>query len=522
MNTTPYWTAGSKKFPALEKDLSVDAVVVGGGMTGITTAYQLKRAGLSVALVERNRCMQGETGHTTAHLAAVTDRPFRELTRTFGADHAQAVWDAGFSAIAEINATVRREDIDCDFAWSEGYLHTSLDGDASGRTAEVEQLRAEAACVSDAGFDATFMESIPGLERPGIRFDHQAKFQPLKYAAALLALIDGHGSHVFEHSTVDEIKDGDPLTITVGAHTISTRFVIVATHVPMMGKTGLVKATLLQTDLYPYSSYAVRAKIRKHVLPDAMFWDTADPYYYLRVDAGSHNDFVIFGGADHKTGQVGDPRECFERVERKLLELVPDAEVTHRWSGQVIETRDGLPYLGEVAPRQFALTGFSGNGITFGTVGAMMARDAAVGLTNPWKDLFDINRTRVTKGLWNYLRENKDYPYYLIRDRFAGAEGKSTRAVKRGQGKILELDGEKVAVHRDEEGAVTQLSPYCTHMNCLVNWNAAESSWDCPCHGSRFTATGKLMAGPAETPLAVHLHHSPRQSHADTKETVDG
>lgn len=504
IDTTSYWSAAgvAPTHPALARDLTVDVVVVGGGMTGVTTAYLLKASGLTVALVERGRCGSGETSHTTAHLAAVTDRPFTELVRTFGQDHAQAVWDAGFAALSEIDTIIRREQIDCEFRWVPGYLHTSLDG---GPSDEPARLKEEAAALSSAGFDATYLESIPGLSRPGVQFDGQAKFHPLKYLRALLKRIPGNGCHVFEQSPVDNVSD-DPLSIVVGAHTISARFVVIATHIPLMGKANLVSATLLQTDLYPYSTYALAAQIAKGQLPEAMFWDMADPYYYLRVDSHPTHDWVIFGGADHKTGQSEDTREHFTRVEDKLLELLPDAKVAYRWSGQVIETRDGLPYIGETSPHQFAVTGFSGNGITFGTVGALMARDAATGRSNPWRELFDVGRTRVTKGLWDYLAENKDYPYYMIRDRFAGSEGKSLRALKRREGKILDIKGDRVAAYRAEDGNATLLSPRCTHMGCVVAWNQAEASWDCPCHGSRFTATGEVIGGPAETPLAPAKH----------------
>jgi Rieske Fe-S protein len=194
--------------------------------------------------------------------------------------------------------------------------------------------------------------------------------------------------------------------------------------------------------------------------------------------------------------------ECFRRLETTLSELVPEIQLTHRWSGQVIETPDGLPYIGRNADHQYAATGFSGNGMTFGTLAAMMVADAITGRSNPWTDLFDPGRAAVRRGAWEYLKENTDYPYYLIRDRFAGPEGRSLRSVRRGQGKIIERNGNKVAAYRDESGTTTLRSATCTHMGCVVGWNEAERTWDCPCHGSRFEPNGDVISGPAESPLA--------------------
>jgi nitrite reductase/ring-hydroxylating ferredoxin subunit len=237
------------------------------------------------------------------------------------------------------------------------------------------------------------------------------------------------------------------------------------------------------------------------VVPEALFWGTNDPYDYLRVDRHRDHDYAIFGGNDHKTGQTDDTEACFRALEDKARTLLPGFTITHQWSGQVVETNDGLPFIGETSSRQFAATGYSGNGMTFGTLAGMMACDRALGRQNPWAELFDVGRTKVQGGLWDYLKENADYPYYLIRDRFAGAEGKSVRSVRRGEGRILDLDGERVAVWRNPNGQVTRLSPTCTHMGCQVNWNASERTWDCPCHGSRFKPTGQVLSGPAESPL---------------------
>jgi len=501
-DSSSYWGphGATAVFPAVEADLFVDAVVIGGGMTGATTAYLLKKAGLTVALVERDRCGHGDTGHTSAHLTAITDGRFPELVRSFGRDHAEAIWDAGFAAIAEIARIVEEEHIDCDFTWVPGYLTERFDATDERGAAELQDI---AEVTAQSGFDAAFVPAVPTLELAGVRFDGQARFNPITYLSALLQLVAGNGSHVFEQSPVDAVTD-DPLTVKVGAHTISTSFVVVATHVPIIGKTNVLKATLLQTDLYPYSSYVLAARIEKGAWPDALIWDLSEPYHYIRLEPHSAHDVVIFGGEDHKTGQVKDTAERPDRLESLLHRFLPEAVVTRAWSGQVIETRDGIPYIGETSPRQFVITGFGGNGITFGTLGALMARDAAMGSPNPWAALFDVGRTRVVQGLWDYLKENKDYPYYMIRDRFAGAQGRSLRAVPAGEGRIIDLRGDRVAASRDAKGRLSVLSPVCPHMGCMVAWNTAESTWDCPCHGSRFSATGDVMSGPAEQGLSVY------------------
>lgn len=500
LQTTPYWQAAGPwpEYPSLDRDLSVDAVVIGGGTTGATAAYLLKEAGLTVALVERDRCGLGDTSHTSAHLTAVADGHFRTLIQSLGRDHAEAVWDAGLASMDEISRITHQESIDCDLNWVPGYLTERFE---SPNARDKELLRDIAFEADRSGFDAQFVETVPPLGRAGVRFDGQARFHPLKYLAGLVAAVPGNGSHVFEHSNADAVTD-DPLSVKVGAHVITTSFVVVATHVPIVGKANLLKATLLQADIYPYSSYVLGASVEKGSWPDALIWDLDEPYYFVRLQPGITHDTIIFGGQDHKTGQADDTRERFLKLETMLKRFAPDARVTHRWSGQIIESRDRLPYIGETSERQFAITGFCGNGLTFGTLGAMMARDAAIGQANPWSSLFDAGRTRVAMGLWNYVNENKDYPYYLIRDRFAGAEGKSLRAVKAGEGRLIDLRGKRVAAYRRPNGHLSVLSPVCPHLGCHVAWNEAESTWDCPCHGSRFSATGALMRGPAESDLS--------------------
>ena len=500
MNTTPYWldTAKIKTFPALAEDLTVDILVVGGGITGLTTAYLLKEAGLTVALAERDHLAMVDTGHTTAHLTHVTDLRLREMVKNFGKDHAQATWDAGVAAIDQIEELVRREKIECEFTRVPGYLHAPASG---GRRDERESFREDAALANELGFDATYLDSVPKMQTPGVRFANQAKFHPRKYLAALAAAIPGKGSNVFEETEISKFASENHRA-KANSHWINYSRVVLATHNPLVGEAGMASATLFQTKLALYTSYAIGAKLPRGGVPIASFWDTNDPYNYLRVDRRPDFDYAIFGGEDHKTGQVADTETCFRRLEDSLKELLPNAEIDHRWSGQVIETNDGLPFIGENAEGQFLGTGFSGNGMTFGTVTAMMARDWATGVTNPWAELFDVDRKKIKGGAWDYLRENKDYPYYLIKTRFAEAEADSVRALQPGEGKIIKSKAGKIAAHRDADGNVTKHSAVCTHLGCIVRWNQAEETWDCPCHGSRFDPAGKVISGPAETPLA--------------------
>ena len=495
----PYW-ADTSKFPAyppLDRSIHVDVAIVGGGMTGLTAAYLLKLAGRRVAVLERNTLASGDTGHTTAHVTCVTDVGISDLVKDFGEEHARAVWDAGLAAIAQIDECVRREAIDCAFTWVSGYTCSDLDA-AAGK--DEEWLRREAETGSALGFDTRFVDRVPYFERPGVEISGQARFNPARYLTALARAIDGDGSRIFEHTDVQHVQD-DPLTVVAGEHEVHCDHVVIATHNPIVGKANALLASLLQTRLALYSTYAVGGRVPRGSVPDCLLWDTADPYHYVRIDSREDHDFVIFGGEDHKTGQVEDTQACFDRLAAKARRVIPGIDLTHHWSGQVIETNDGLPLIGPMAERQFTATGFAGNGMTFGTLGGMMACDAVLNRSNPWSRLFDLKRAEIKAGLWDYLRENKDYPYYLIRDRFAGSEARSLREIPRGEGRVMEIEGQAAAVFRALDGEFTVRSAVCTHLGCQVQWNRAEHTWDCPCHGSRFKPDGRVIGGPAETPL---------------------
>jgi glycine/D-amino acid oxidase-like deaminating enzyme/nitrite reductase/ring-hydroxylating ferredoxin subunit len=499
MRNVPVWidTAPIQKFPKLQRNISADVLVVGAGITGITTAYLLKKAGSTVALIERERVASIDTGHTTAHLTHVTDVELQQLVHNFGRDHAQAAWDAGAASINEIEAIVEDEGIECEFARVPAYLHACVGGSSKK---EASSLKKEADVAAKLGFDAAYLNSAPYFNLPAVRFANQAKFHPRKYLRFLVEKISGSGSHVFEKRAASEF-DAKKRRVKVNRSWISFDRVVMATNNPLVGLASITSATLLQTKLSLYTSYALGARVPLNTVPEALFWDTRDPYDYLRIDRHSEFDYIVYGGEDHKTGQKKKTQNAYARLLARLKKIIPKANIDHRWSGQVICTPDGLPYIGENAEHQFVATGYCGNGMTFGTVAAIMARDWTTGRKNPWTDLFAVDRKKIKGAMWNYLRENKDYPYYMIKDRLARAEADSVRELKPGEGMIIGRRGKKVAAFRDPSGNIHRLSPVCTHLGCLVRWNPAESTWDCPCHGSRFKPTGEVIAGPAEEPL---------------------
>lgn len=494
MDTASYWmkTAALPKFPQLDGDVEVDVAVVGAGITGITTAYLAKQAGLKVALLERERCAQIDTGHTTAHLTAVVDERYYELQRRFDAETARNVWDAGAAAIDQIETLVQAENIPCGFKRCPGHLHlASLDESP-------DELEREAKTLRDLGINAEFMPAVPFFDVPGIRFPNQALFHPLRYLTGLLRTIPGNGSHVFENTSAGEIADNH---IQTPHGKVRFKHLVIATHNPLTGDSSTFRAAIFQTKLSLYTSYALGARIPSGLIPAGSYWDTSDPYYYLRVEKGTGADYAVYGGEDHKTGQVEDTVAVYARLEERLRLFARNAEIDARWSGQVIETHDGVPFIGETSEKQFIATGYAGNGMTFGTLAGMMAVDAITGRDNPWRKLFDPHRVKLIGGTLSYLKENKDYPLRLIRDRLGRPEAESVREIAPGEGKTIQLNGHKVAAYRDAKGRVSYCSAVCTHMQCIVGWNNAEKTWDCPCHGSRFHPDGRVISGPAEDPL---------------------
>ena len=408
MRRSPWLTIPARAFAPPSRDVRVDVAVVGGGVSGVTAAVLLKQRGYTVTLLERGRLGGGDTGHTTAHLTAVTDRPPHDLLAAFGPDHAGAIWDAGCAALDQIDRLVRSRRIRCGFDWVPGILHVRPRHPRAD--ADTEDLRQSLAACETLGIDAEWVDRVDPFGVPGLRFLQQARFRPHQYLRALAGELPGGGSSVHERSPVEEIS-GPPFALRIGARTVFAEWLVLMTHTPLQGVSGTLSAALAQSRVALYSSYALRARVTKGQVPDALYWDTVNPYRYLRVDPHTAYDDVIFGGADHKTGQADDSDAGFAELEAVLRAIAPEAHIDHRWSGQVLESNDGLPFMGESAPQQFSATGYGGNGLTFGTVAGMMASDWVAGTVNPWSELFAWDRSGLRAGgVRNYLKENADYP----------------------------------------------------------------------------------------------------------------
>ncbi len=490
---SPWKLSSPPSFPPLAQDATAEALIIGGGITGATAAYLLAQAGCSVILVEKEKLCAGQTMCTTAHISYPTDERLHDLVKKFGRDHAEAVWDACKASAEQIRRNVCAEEIDCEFTHVPAYLYAAPGSEKE----ESDSLREDAALATEMGFDAQFLPECPVTDQPAVLFSNLLKFHPTKYVQALAEAARKMGAQIHENSEVLEF-DSEKRTVRCNGHTLSYQHVFIATHVPLQGAAGTLSSMLLQTKLAGYSTYAMEAELPEASVPEALWWDTSDPYFYFRTDKVGDKLRIIAGGEDHKTGQEKNTDASYTALEKRLHALFPTATFLRRWSGQVIETVDGLPFIGEYAG-QFVATGFSGTGMTFGTLAARMFADHVLDISNPWQELFRVERKELS-STWDYLKENKDYPYYLTKSLFIGA-GRDPRELAPGEGAILRLHGKKVAASKDKDGKVTLLSAICPHLGCVVGWNHADQTWDCPCHGSIFTAQGKVITGPAETPL---------------------
>jgi glycine/D-amino acid oxidase-like deaminating enzyme/nitrite reductase/ring-hydroxylating ferredoxin subunit len=491
-------TTQPRDFPPLRRDEDADVCIVGAGIAGMSTAYALTRAGRSVVVIDDGAIGWGETHHTTAHLVNALDDRYFELERLHGARGAELAAHSHTAAIAEIENIVRSENIDCDFERVDGYLFVP-----PGESTEI--LKRELDAASRAGVDLQYVESVP-LDfhefGPALKFRNQAQFHPLRYVHALTDLALKRGGRIYGNTHAARVEGGNtPYVETSGGQRIMARAIVVATNTPVNDRVAI------HTKQAPYRTYVIGARVPAGSVAHVLLWDTPDPYHYVRLqraEAGAH-DFLIVGGEDHKTGQAEDHERRFAALEAWTRERFPMIEeVPLRWSGQVMEPVDGLAFIGRNPGEDnvYIATGDSGNGMTHGTIAGMLLADLILGRDNAWATLYDPSR-KTLRAASEFARENLNVAAQFA-DYVTPGEAASVDDIARGEGAIVRRGLKQIAAYRDDSGAVHEHSAVCTHLGCIVAWNAAETSWDCPCHGSRFhPLDGRVLNGPANTPLAT-------------------
>ena len=512
------------RYDSLRENLHVDVVIVGGGISGITTAYCLAKAGKKVALVEDGYIGSGESGQTTAHLTCVLDDRYYEIERIFGENVTKMIAESHAASIDFIEKTVREEKIDCNFRRVDGYL--MLDS-----TDDPENLDKEYEAASRAGLQVEKTAYVPGLsQQPGttsLRFPNQAQFHVLHYLKALCERIVTMGGKLFTETHAQEIDQTG--IVTRRGYRISAHSVVVATNAPVTSK------FILPLKQFAYRTYAIGALIPKGVLPYTLWWDTGNhdvnpdvpPYHYVRLDAyDEQHDILISGGEDHATGLPESEHIPEDHRYDALIAWTrarfPINEIKYRWSGQVMEPIDCMGYIGSspgtTANTIYLISGDSGNGMTHGTLGGMILTDLITGKPNPWADIYNPSRFKMwqigIEWIREFIKNNTQYIRYNPTD----TDASQLAHLQPGDGTIVKLQGHKYGAYRDPEDQLHLVSAACTHLGCSIKWNNDEKTWDCPCHGSRFSYKGQVLNGPANTNLPYHVENGKEIWNIDTKD----
>ena len=479
--------------PPLARDLDVDVCVIGGGITGLTTALLLSESGRSVAVIEMDRIGAGVTGYSTAKLAALQSETYNELSSGHGEDGARVYAEANAASIELIEKWSKELGIDCDFRRKAHVFYTTEDKQVSNIEQELEAAR-------KAGLDARedSASELPYEVKKAIRLDDQAEFHPVKYLHGIADAIEKRGVQIFESTRATGVDENeDDCTVSVTGGKITARHVVVATHYPFLDRSGFFAR------LMPYRSYAIAVRVDGPI-PEEMYYSNDSPSRSLRRLPLDGEELLIVGGESHQTGEEPDERRLYEKLEEWAREHFNVTDVPYRWSAQDPYSADGMPYIGAYSPRSKRLwtgTGYRKWGLTNGTAAGVLLADCVLGRDNPWLPYFDPNRVKPIASAKRFVKENVKAGLHFFGDRLHRSEYDSLEDLPAGEGGLVTVDGEKVGAYRREDGVVEAVKPVCTHLGCHVNFNDAEKTWDCPCHGSRFTTTGTVVEGPATKDL---------------------
>ena len=483
--------------PPLKTSLNVDVVVVGSGIAGTSVAYELSFHGLKIALLDRGPLGRGMSSRTSAHLTYQSDDLYQEVISRRGLKIAKLHYESQRAAVDRIETVQRREKIACDFARVEGILGLA-------KETKLKVLDDELKACHRIGFKEVKFSNAHRLARlqtsHGLIFPRQARFHPLKYITGLHKILRKRGVLLHADTAIVEIEESEGAVVlkTSKGLQINAQTAVITTNSPIIPKVAL------HTKQAPYRTYVFAAPIPKGSVKDALYWDTADPYHYVRVQPDKSCDFLIAGGEDHRTGEADDAQQRYKRLEKWTRERFPEmGKVKYRWSGQVLDPIDYTAFIGRNpgSDNIYLATGDSGQGLTHGTVAGLLISDLITKKRSRWEALHEPSR-KTLRGVDRFVSENVTAVKNLM-EYVTPGELKSTRSCKRGQGGILRRGLKKLAVSRGARGKLNILSATCTHAGCIVRWNTFEQCWDCPCHGSQFAPDGSVLNAPAVIPLGA-------------------
>lgn len=484
-------------YPSLENNLSADVCIVGAGIVGLMCAYTLLKEGKSVVVLDQGAIANGQSAHTTAHLTWVLDDRFYKLEQLFGQENASIAAKSHSAAIDYIEKIVSEEKISCDFERVDGYLFVPPQDSQEVLDKEygtIQSIGMEVHKVSRAPFNSNFETG------PCLRFPQQAQFHVLKYLQGLIKAILRLGGKIFSHSRVNSFKDGSPcIAKTDSGFSVSAQSIIVATCTPVNNR------FFIHSKQAPYRTYVVAASIPKSAVVKALYWDTAHPYHYIRIQSSEANDWLIVGGEDHKTGQDADITARYQALEswtKKRFPMVGQFE--YRWSGQVFEPIDSLAFIGRNPGDKniYIATGDSGNGMTHASIAGILLPDLILGKDNSWKDLYEPSRKTLSAAA-TFIQENLNVAAQY-RDWFTAGEAKKIEDLIPEEGLVVRKGLKKMAVYKDSHSNIHINSACCPHLGGCVRWNKGEKCWDCPCHGSSFDGQGNVISGPAKDNLSPY------------------
>ena len=480
-------------YPRAFAGANVDVAIIGGGILGITAAYLLKQEGLTVAVVEGDQIVRGVTGYTTAKITSSQHLIYTKLRDKFGEDGARLYGQSNEAALAKIAGLVATLAIDCDFERQDNYVYTESDS-------EVDSVREEAALAVSLGLPSSFVTEgpLPYPIKGAVRFANQAQFHPRKYLLALAERVVGDGSFIFEDTKVLDVDEGSPCRVETEHGDVTATDVIVATNMPFLDR------GLFFTKVHPMRSYVVAGYVDgSAAAPEGMHISVESPTRSIRLIRDEGRDLLMLGGEGHKVGQEEDTEACYQRLETDARRRFGLSNIDYRWSTQDTVSVDSVPYIGRLTRTSehiFTGTGFRKWGMTNGTLAAMLLTDRIVGRDNPYAAFYDSKRLDIPQSAKEFVKENVNVAQHWVGDRI-DTPGDPLEEVAPGEGTVIRRGAKPVAVYKSESGELKALSAVCTHLACIVHFNTAEKSWDCPCHGSRFDLDGSVLQGPATKPL---------------------